>query len=68
LRHQVVDANSDFVVAIASVFIAIFTATLWGATRQLQRSTDKLWEAAEKQREDMKPSTQAFRVSAEAAR
>jgi hypothetical protein len=39
---EVVDSNNGTIAALATIFIAAFTLTLW-------RATDKLWKAGEKQ-------------------
>jgi hypothetical protein len=46
---ETLDANHELVVAVATIVIAIFTISLWAATNRLRWSTDRLWEAGERQ-------------------
>ncbi len=52
--------NRDFVIAIAAVVVAIFTAAIYGATRAL-------WRVANEQLADLKGAIQASRDAANAA-
>jgi hypothetical protein len=45
----VVERNDKVIVALSTILIAIFTVVLGFATRGLRRSTNKLWDASEKQ-------------------
>jgi len=53
--------------ALATIFIAWFTFALFSATRQLKESTDKLWEAGERQVGVARDAAEAARRSADAA-
>jgi hypothetical protein len=55
------DKYQGAIAAIATIIVAVFTATLWG-------STDKLWKTAEQQSDDMRISLAIAKEAADAAR
>ncbi len=56
-----IDLHNDFVTAAATIAIALFTLTLYWATR-------KLWKASQEQSRDMKASLKIAQETAEAAK
>jgi hypothetical protein len=56
-----IEDHSDFVTAAASATIALFTLTLWWATR-------KLWKVSQEQSRDMKESLRIAQEAADAAK
>lgn len=53
-----ISAMSSVVSALAALAVAGFTFTLWKATRGLKDSTDKLWDAGERQIEHLTASSE----------
>lgn len=62
-----IEDNHNAIVALFTIVVACFTGTLWWATRGLRKSTDKLWEAAEKQSLDFQESLKIAGRAATAA-
>jgi hypothetical protein len=68
IAHAAVEHPNEFTIAVATVFVAIFTAVLAIATIRLWNSTAALAKFAEEQAGDMKASIAVARDSAQAAR
>lgn len=60
--------NGNALAAIGAFVVAIFTATLWGATADLRSSTDKLWKSAEQQGKDFRRSLEIAEDEVETSR
>jgi hypothetical protein len=64
---SVIDDNHNLIVAIGTIVLAAFTVSLWSATNQLRRSTDRLWQAGERQIDVARTSAEAAVQSASVA-
>ena len=64
---EAIEAHNGAIVAVATIFIAGFTYQLRAATIGLKDSTNKLWEAGEKQYGVAKQAADAADLSARAA-
>jgi hypothetical protein len=67
LRGKMMEHLADWFVAAFTAVVALFTGLLVNATIGLQRSTDKLWEAGERQMAVAKVAADAAAASAEVA-